>query len=432
MANQRDNQNNTAQTPNRAGLAGQWSGVLARGIDMALDFAVRRWIKPGGAQRQDKAALQTTRVLVDRVSSATPDSGSQDWADVNYGAYYATSSTVHAAVKVLAEAVARPELRVWHREAPDADLERASENHPMQLLLDRPNPMWTAGEFWRAVESWLALTGSAFVQIELGDGLLPTEMWPLRSDEVRVLLNEDHRAVTGHVHETVDGSTAILRNEMLWFRRFNPIQPYAGLSSIAPSRAAVDMSTEAMRFNRSFFVNAATPSDLVVKMSNNPTARQIEGFLDRWKERFSKTENAHLPVVVTDGLDVKHIGINQRDMEFIAALSWSVEEVSRAFGVPKVFLSEFEDATLANVRTMEQFLWRNTIIPELRLFEDVINSRLAPHFSEFPGQLEARFDLTQIEAIQESQSARADRVANLLASGVISVSEARQELGLAA
>ena len=399
---------------------------------MALDFAVRRWINPGGAHRQDKAATHTTRVLVDRVDSAMPDSASQEWADVNYGAYYATSSTVHAAVKVLAEAVARPKLHVWKRSAPNADPERAEDSHPMQRLLDRPNPMWTAGEFWRAVESWLALTGSAFVQIELGDDLNPTEIWPLRSDEVRVLLNEDHRAVTGYVHESIDGSTAILRNEMLWFRRFNPIQPYAGLSSIAPSRAAVDMSTEAMRFNRSFFVNAATPSDLVVKMSNNPSARQIEGFLDRWKERFSKTENAHLPVVVTDGLDVKHLGINQRDMEFIAALSWSVEEVSRAFAVPKVFLSEFEDATLANVRTMEQFLWRNTIIPELRLFEDVINSRLAPHFNDFPGELEARFDLTQIEAIQESQTDRADRVANLLASGVITVSEARQQLGLAA
>lgn len=432
MAQQTDKIRNDDQVERGSGLAGQWSGVLARGIDMALDFAVRRWINPEGARHQDKSALQTTRVLVDRVSGHLPDSGSQDWADVNYGAYYATSSTVHAAVKVLAEAVARPSLRVWQRPAPGANLERVEGSHPMQRLLERPNPMWTAGEFWRAVESWLALTGSAFVQIELGDGLTPTEMWPLRSDEVRVLLSEDHRSVTGYVHESVDGSTAILRNEMLWFRRFNPIQPYAGLSSIAPSRAAIDMGTEAMRFNRSFFANAATPSDLVVKMSNSPSARQIESFLDRWKERFSKTENAHMPVVVTDGIDVKHIGINHRDMEFIAALSWSVEEVSRAFGVPKVFLSEFEDATLANVRTMEQFLWRNTIIPELRLFEDVVNSRLAPHFSEFPGQLVARFDLTQIEAVQESQSERAGRIANLLASGVISVSEARQELGLAA
>ena len=436
-----ENNNDTDHTARR-GIGGQWSGVLARGLDIAWDFAVRRWLSPAPAAHDDAeviraaaAAAPTTRVLVDKLGadSGASDAGSQDWASVNYGKYYATSSTVHSAVKVLAEAVARPKLAAWQRSTPDADLEPAHHSHPMQTLLDQPNSMWTAGEFWRAVESWLALTGSAFVQIQLDDNLVPVEMWPLRSDEVRVLLSEDNRSVTGFVHESADGSIAILRNEMLWFRRFNPIQPYAGLSSIAPTRAAVDMSGEAMRFNRSFFKNAATPSDLVVKVSNShPSAQEIERFLERWQERFSTPEKAHSPVVLGEGLEMKHVGLNHRDMEFVAALSWSVEEVSRAFGVPKVFLSEFEDATLANVRTMEQFLWRNTIIPELRLFEDVMNRRLAPHFNEFPGQLEVRFDLTQIEAIQESQSDRAARLTNLVASGVITVQEARRDLGLAA
>ena len=433
--------NNDTDNIARRGIGGQWSGVLARGLDIAWDFAVRRWLSPAPAAQDSAeviraaAAAPTTRVLVDKLGadSGGADAGSQDWASVNYGKYYATSSTVHSAVKVLAEAVARPKLAVWQRSTPDADLEPAHHSHPMQTLLDQPNSMWTAGEFWRAVESWLALTGSAFVQIQLDANLVPVEMWPLRSDEVRVLLSEDNRSVTGFVHESADGSIAILRNEMLWFRRFNPIQPYAGLSSIAPTRAAVDMSGEAMRFNRSFFKNAATPSDLVVKVSNaHPSAQEIERFLERWQERFSTPEKAHSPVVLGEGLEMKHVGLNHRDMEFVAALSWSVEEVSRAFGVPKVFLSEFEDATLANVRTMEQFLWRNTIIPELRLFEDVMNRRLAPHFNEFPGQLEVRFDLTQIEAIQESQSDRAARLTNLVASGVISVQEARRDLGLAA
>ncbi|MCI0837978.1 MAG: phage portal protein, partial [Chloroflexi bacterium] len=50
-----------------------------------------------------------------------------------------------------------------------------------------------------------------------------------------------------------------------------------------------------------------------------------------------------------------------------------MEEVSRAFGVPTVFLAELEDATLSNVSTLERFMWRNTIVPELRLIEDSLN-----------------------------------------------------------
>ena len=50
--------------------------------------------------------------------------------------------------------------------------------------------------------------------------------------------------------------------------------------------------------------------------------------------------------------------------------------MSRAFGVPKVFLSEYDDATLSNIAAMEQFLWRNTVVPELRLLEDGFNRGL--------------------------------------------------------
>ena len=95
---------------------------------------------------------------------------------------------------------------------------------------------------------------------------------------------------------------------------------------------------------------------------------------------------------------MKRLGSNQNEMEFIGALEWSVEEVSRAFGVPKVFLSEYEDATLSNIRAMEQFLWRNTVIPELRMLEDGFNRGLVGGF-EFGGEtLEIKFDLTDIEA----------------------------------
>ncbi len=50
-------------------------------------------------------------------------------------------------------------------------------------------------------------------------------------------------------------------------------------------------------------------------------------------------------------MDAKRLGFSHRDMEFSKALEWSIEEVSRAFGVPTVFLGELENATLSNVST---------------------------------------------------------------------------------
>ena len=372
----------------------------------------------------------SVRRIVDRIGVPLVGGDDVEWSSSHNAEYYGRSTAVHAAVRVLAEAVSRPPLEVWRRVGPNSEYEPAGVDHPLQRLLDRPNDVWDGGQLLRTVESRLALWGSAYVvMVRDGDGV-PSEMWPLRPDEVHVVAGESDRAVRGFIHETADERVAYLPEEMLWYRRFNPMHSFSGFSSMVPARSAVDMGTEALRFNRRFYLHSAMPSDVVMTTEGNPQQDQIDRLLETWEMRLTDPDSAHRPLVLSAGVDMKRLGSNHADMEFIAALQWSVEEVSRAFGVPKVFLSEFEDATLANVRTMEQFLWRNTIIPELKMLEDGINHRLAPHFARFPNELIVRFNLSDVEAVQESHTDRAERLATLVGAGIMTVDEARRELGV--
>ena len=401
-------------------------GVISRiGRAVSAPFGRSRASEevPGVQQR-----AVSTRRLVDRIGLPLVSGDVVEWSPARYGDYYAKSTAVHAAVRVLAEAVSRPPLEVWRRDSANSELELTDPNHPLQRLLDRPNDVWDGGQMLRAVESRLALWGSAYVVMARDADGVPKEMWPLRPDEVRVVADDSDRTVRGFIHETAEGRVAYLPEEMLWFRRFNPMRGFEGFSSMAPARLTVDMGSEALRFNRRFYINSAMPSDLVITTDDNPSQDQIERLLETWEMRLVDPDQAHKPMVLSGGIDMKRLGSNHSEMDFIAALQWSVEEVSRAFGVPKVFLSEFEDATLANVRTMEQFLWRNTVIPELKMLEDGINHRLAPHFEQFPNELVVRFNLSDVEAVQESQSDRADRLATLVGAGIMTVKEARREL----
>ncbi len=404
------------------------NGVISRiGRAVSAPFGRSRASEevPGVQQR-----AVSTRRLVDRIGLPLVSGDVVEWSPTRYGDYYAKSTAVHAAVRVLAEAVSRPPLEVWRRDSANSEFNLTGPDHPLQRMLDRPNDVWDGGQLLRAVESRLALWGSAYVVMARDADGVPKEMWPLRPDEVRVVADDSDRTVRGFIHETADGRVAYLPEEMLWFRRFNPMRGFEGFSSMAPARLAVDMGSEALRFNRRFYINSAMPSDLVITTDDNPSQDQIERLLETWEMRMVDPDQAHKPTVLSGGIDMKRLGSNHSEMEFIAALRWSVEEVSRAFGVPKVFLSELEDATLANVRTMEQFLWRNTVIPELKMLEDGINQRLAPHFARFPNELVVRFNLSDVEAVQESQSERADRLATLVGAGIMTVEEARREVGV--
>jgi len=374
-------------------------------------------------QRSNRAA----RVVVDRIDSEL--GLGPEWAQSRYGEYYVSSAAVNAAVRVRAEAIARPPLTVMRR-AGGSELVPAGPDDPFQRLLDRPNEVWSRGELWRATETYLSLWGSAFWGVERDEGGRVAELWPLRPDRMRVLPDRT-RYVKGFVYEHLGERVAYLPGEIVWFRHFNPLEEFGGLSSVAPARLAADMGSEALQFNRAFFRNSAMPGDLAITTEETPTDDEVTEFYARWSQRFQGPGRSHRPVLLSKGMDAKRLGVSHRDMEFISVLKWTVEEVARAFGVPKVFLADLSDATLANIQMQEMFLWRNTVVPELRLLEDAVTRSLGPLFGA-PGEYQVRFDLGRIEALQDSENDRVDRLVKLVGAGVLTVNEVRAERGLPA
>ena len=378
-----------------------------------------------GRWRGVERASRSTRVVVDRFDAEFGIAS--DWPQSGHARYYEKSAAVHAAVKVRADAVARPGLRVLVRESGSlhrGEYRDAGSDDPVTRLLERPNEMWTQGQLLRATETYLALWGSAFWGIERDSAGNASELWPLRPDRVRIIPDRN-RHVRGFVYENGGERAAYLPQEIVWFRHINPADEFLGMSSLSPARLAVDMGEEALSFNRSFFRNSTMPSDLAITTEETPTEDEVSEFYARWESRFRGSGKAHRPVLLSRGMDAKRLGISQKDMEFTQALRWSVEEVARAFGVPKVFLGQLEDATLSNVETLERYLWRNTVVPELRLIEQAINSSVTPLFESFPGQRRVEFDLGDIEALKESENDRVDREVKLVAAGIITVDEAR-------
>ena len=376
-------------------------------------------------------ASRATRVVVDRFDESYGIDA--DWSQTGTARYYQKSAAVHAAVKVRADAVARPGLRVLVRESGtchQGEFRDAGAGDPLARLLERPNEVWTQGQLLRATETYLALWGSAFWGIERDAAGNPYELWPLRPDRVRIVPDR-HRYVRGFVYEYAGDRAAYLPQEIVWFRHTNPADEFLGMSSLSPARLAVDMGEEAVSFNRSFFRNSTMPSDLAITTEETPTEDEVDEFYTRWESRYRGSGKAHRPVLLARGMDAKRLGISHKDMEFTEALRWSVEEVARAFGVPKVFLGQLEDATLSNVETLERYLWRNTIVPELRLIEEAVNSAVTPLFESFPGQRRVEFDLANIEALNESENDRVDRDVKLVEAGIITIDEARARRNLA-
>ena len=346
------------------------------------------------------------------------------WARTEYGEYYASSVSAYAAVRLRAEALSRPPL-VAHRRDADGNLQPVGAGHPLQQLMDQVNPWDTRGDLWRATEIYLSLWGSAYWALEKSDSGR-WEIWPLRPDLVSVIPDKN-QYIRGFVYMGANGPVAYAAEEVVWLRYFNPMEEFAGLSPVAPIRMAVDMGKDALRFNRNFLRNSAQP-DFVLLTNETMTDNEVEDFYNRWEARYRGPANAHRPAIASFVRDIKTLGISHRDMDFIQGLRWSLEEVSRAYGVPKPLLSDLERATFSNINAAERIFWRNTMLPEMRFIEENLNRMLLPRLGY--GDLVVQFDSRSVEALREDENSRVTWESQLLDRGVLTINEVRRSRNL--
>ena len=346
------------------------------------------------------------------------------WAPAVYGDYYAKSVLVYSAIKMRADAIARVPLLVYRQSgAEKVPLGPANE---IQDVLDRVNPFWTRGDLWRASETYLGLWGEAFWVSSQDDRGRP-EIWPLRPDRMRKVPDQKEY-IKGFVHVAPGGKmTPFLPEEVVWMRYFNPMDEYAGLSPIAPLRLSADMAMDALRANRTNLLNDSSPGLFITSQHGNPTPEQAKDFYDRWEERFKGPANTRRPALLSSGMDVKGIGFSPKDMEYVQSLRWGVEDVARAYNVPKIMLHDLQDANYSNYRVARRSFWEDCIVPQLMFYQEEINEMLTL-VSEDPNVFVA-FDLTAIEALIEDEKAAAERHQIYLVNKVLTVNEVREELG---
>ena len=369
----------------------------------------------------------------------------QAWTPLSYGEYYPRSALVYAAIRVRQDAVTRVPLRVYRSKrrssqaVPGPGTSGASEPrqrdigepvapyHPVQRLLDGPNPFWTRGDLWRATETSLGLWGSSYWGLERDETGQVVELWPLRSDRMRVV-PDSNRYVKGFVY-VGQGQRLIpyVAEDVVWIRYFNPLDEYAGLSPIAPLRLSADMGLEALRANRNNLSNDSTPG-MIIENMDTPTDSELKEFYERWESRYRGVERVRRPALLGRGMRATNLGFSPKDMEYVQSLRWSLEDVARVYGVPKPMMGDTERITFSNFRTARRVFWEDTIVPQLIFYQEALQQTLLPNFGD--PSLFVEFDLSVVEALRENENDKASRRQTYVSSGIMTINEAREEMNL--
>jgi HK97 family phage portal protein len=277
----------------------------------------------------------------------------------------------------------------------------------------------------------LLLNGNGYVQILKDAAGTPVELFALRPDRVRVVL--DGNGWPCAYDYTVAGDTTRLpvEDENGWpgvvaIRTMHPLDDHVGAGALEAAWQAVLIHNAATAWNRALLENAARPSGALVYETGDGATLAHEQF-ERLKREldiaFTGAANAGRPMLLDGGLKWQSMALTPADMDFATLKSAAARDIALAFGVPPMLLGIPGDNTYANYREANRALWRLTLLPLAEKLFAALREGLAPWFPD----ARLGIDLDRVPALSEDRERLWTQVAG---ADFLSNAEKRQMLGL--
>ena len=301
--------------------------------------------------------------------------------------------------------------------------------HPLQKLLERPNPWMTQNDFWENVIYNLDLAGLApFQKLFNSRGEL-IQLWPMRPDKLG-FKRVDNKFISGYAYRAEDGLEYDLRPEQVFF--FINRDPRDMLKPVARALVAgrqIDVdNAETDHMKQHWEKGGMPPAVITSKMKLNPD--QIDRAKTNWEDRYGGYQNWQTPVILDSDTTVQTLGFSFRDMG-LEIIDGRVEtRICMVMDVPPIIVGTMyglSRSTFSNYAETEKAWWESRLVPFYNKLADQVNLDLTPLWGE---DIIAKWDLGSVNALQTDRNDRWNRAALSYTRGIATRNEARKEANL--
>jgi HK97 family phage portal protein len=275
------------------------------------------------------------------------------------------------------------------------------------------------------IEGWLSLFGSAYLFKGFNAARRVKSLRPLHPRTVTPIYDAE-RGLTGFERQAAGTRVALGLDELvyLWLpSRRAELGP--GAPPAQAALAAAGMLRAADQFADSYFQHGAMMPTLI-SVDGMPPAAEIEK-LETWAARaMAGVRNAFRTIALRAQVSIQPLSgsVELGKLALPELTDKKREDIATALGVPQSLL--FSSAsTFATARQDDLHFYDKTVIPQARRIEAALNAQLFAAYG-----LRLRFRPDRLEMYQELEAQKADKLATLVHSDILSVAEARALLSV--
>ena len=329
---------------------------------------------------------------------------SREFTD-KYETYYENLEVVNRAVNMVVDDAAEIPAIVNRLSVPGIikGIKRAKVD---TLLNKEPNPFQDINTFKRNLITDYLLDGNMFIYY---DG---AHLYHVPADTVQIH-GDPKTYIERYTYNEIDYSPS----EIIHVKENSFHDIYRGVSRLKPAVRTMQIMSYMRKFQDNFFQNGAVPG-LVLKSPNTLSEKIKERMLQSWQARYRPDAGGRRPLILDGGIEVDKVSnVNFKELDFQSSIQENEKIILKAIGVPPIML---DSGNNANIRPNMRLYYLETVLPIVR--------KLNFAYSRFFG-FEIKEDVTDIPALQPELRDQSQYYTSLVNGGIITVNEAREQLG---
>lgn len=342
------------------------------------------------------------------------------------------NSIVVSVIDAIATAFTEPPLIVI--ETKSDGTEEEVPNHPLTLMLRRPNRYFGGSLLRRAVVADRAFTGNGYLYKMRSGAGRPVGAWYIPSwmIEPKWPQTSGNTEFISYYEYTVDGRKYQLPTEDIIHFRYgiDPDNPRKGLSPLYSVLREIFTDNEATNYVATILYNLGIPGLVIRPKEGTINKDQAEQVKEMTMQKFSGDRRGE-PLVLGGAADVSVISFSPNELNVDKINSLSEERISAVFGAPAIIVglgAGLEHSIYNNFHEARSAFWEKSVIPQGQIMCEDLDAQLLGDFSD-TARFRVAFDLSTVRALQDNQNDLFTRVDRAVAGGWYTVNEARELTG---
>ena len=360
------------------------------------------------------------------------------------------NATAYACATLLARTFPEPELWPWQATA-EGEYEKII-NHPHRGLMGKPNGDMGEAELLAFCVVYAAIGGNVYLWKQPNNAGQVIGFWPFHDGDMQPVpgITTEEGMVGYYVLDTGDGRTgnpfdvdrhdnlvgiAIPKADIIhWKWMVDPEQPWRGIGALEASINDSQVANEIRAYIYSLLKNDAKPP-IVINLAEGEEYDEdkAERLRAQWMQRYGGS-NRGTPAFLEFGMNVKELGFNLQQLEIDSLRDGPDAAICMGFGIhPAVVgaLVGLKHSTYSNFEEARRALTEQTLIPLWRSFASEMEQAMRDEKGYGPA-VRLRFDIAQVRALTENQTAVRDFALNAFNASLITRAAALQMLGMKA